>query len=371
MAFELGDEPTEPPATELRVEETQDADAFALTLVEGYGMPAEAQGLFPPLVGLPGWRCFLAWSGDEPAGCGALYVEGRLAWLGMAATRPSHRRRGAQIALLLARIEAARALGADARLHRDRSCRRRRARAVVPQHPPRRLPRVVPAPELAQRMSRLGPLRHREFRLLFAGRTISMAGSAMAPVALAFAVLDLTGSTTDLGIVLAARQIPVLVLLLFGGVWADRLPRHHVMVASNIAQRREPGGRRRLLLTGHAQIWQLAVLAALNGASTAFFFPASSGIVPQTVTAPMLQQANATLRLALNATKITGAAIGGILVAATSPGIAIAIDAVSYFAAAACIAAMRVTAADRIPGAPSCTSCARAGTTSGRAPGSG
>ena len=70
--------------------------------------------MFPPLVGLPGWRCFLAWSGDEPAGCGALYVEGRLAWLGMAATRPSHRRRGAQIAILLARIEAARALGADA-----------------------------------------------------------------------------------------------------------------------------------------------------------------------------------------------------------------------------------------------------------------
>ena len=114
MAFELGDEPTRTTADELRVEETQDADAFALTLVEGYGIPAEAQGLFPPLVGLPGWRCFLAWSGDEPAGCGALYVEDRLAWLGMAATRPSHRRLGAQIALLLARIEAARALGADA-----------------------------------------------------------------------------------------------------------------------------------------------------------------------------------------------------------------------------------------------------------------
>ena len=114
MAFELGDEPTEPPANELRVAETQDADAFALTLVEGYGIPAEAQELFPPLVGLPGWRCFLAWSGDEPAGCGALYVDGRFAWLGMAATRPSHRRRGAQVAVLLARIEAARALGADA-----------------------------------------------------------------------------------------------------------------------------------------------------------------------------------------------------------------------------------------------------------------
>ena len=114
MAFELSDAATEAPANELRVEETHNANAFALTLVEGYGIPAEAQGLFAPLVGLPGWHCFLAWSGDEPAGCGALYVEGRLAWLGMAATRPDHRRRGAQIAILLERIEAARALGAEA-----------------------------------------------------------------------------------------------------------------------------------------------------------------------------------------------------------------------------------------------------------------
>ena len=199
-------------------------------------------------------------------------------------------------------------------------------------------------------MSRLGPLRHREFRLLFAGRTISMAGSAMAPVALAFAVLDLTGSSTDLGIVLAARQIPVILLLLFGGVWADRLPRHHVMVASNVVSGASQAGVAALLLTGHAQIWQMAVLAAVNGASSAFFFPASTGVIPQTVTTPLLQQANALLRLALNATSITGAAIGGILVAATSPGTAIAVDAASYFVAAACIAAMRVSAAERVPG---------------------
>src|SRR4051794_4615674 len=83
-------------------------------------------------------------------------------------------------------------------------------------------------------VSRLGPLREREFRLLFAGETISRLGSAMAPIALAFAVLDLTGSKADLGIVLAVRQACVVVLLLFGGVWADRLPRHRVMVWSNI-----------------------------------------------------------------------------------------------------------------------------------------
>jgi MFS family permease len=200
-------------------------------------------------------------------------------------------------------------------------------------------------------VSRFGPLRERQFRLLFAGRTISMAGSAMAPVALAFAVLDLTGSTTDLGLVLAARQIPVIVLLLFGGVWADRLPRHQVMVVSNLISGASQAATAVLLLSGHAQIWQLGALAALNGASSAFFFPASTGVIPQTVSLPMLQQANAVLRLALNGTNVVGAALGGILVAATSPGTAIGVDAVSYGLAAACIGAMSLpAAAERVAG---------------------
>jgi GNAT superfamily N-acetyltransferase len=114
MAFERGAEPTEPVSSELRVEETEDPAAFDLALVEGYGIPAAANGLFGPLVGAAGWHCFVAWAGAEPAGCGALYVEGPLGWLGMAATRPTHRRKGAQLAVLHARIEAARALGVDA-----------------------------------------------------------------------------------------------------------------------------------------------------------------------------------------------------------------------------------------------------------------
>jgi predicted MFS family arabinose efflux permease len=192
-----------------------------------------------------------------------------------------------------------------------------------------------------------GPLREREFLLLFTGRTVSAAGSAMAPVALAFAVLDLTGSTADLGIVLAIRQVTVVVLLLFGGVWADRLPRHLVMVASNLLSGASQATAAALLLTHHAQIWQLAVLAAVNGASSAFFFPASNGIVPQTVPAGLLQQANATLRLSQNGTNIGGAALGGILVGATNPGWAIAADAVSYVLAAAALAAMRAAPPQR------------------------
>jgi len=172
----------------------------------------------------------------------------------------------------------------------------------------------------------------------------------MAPVALAFAVLGLTGSTTDLGLVLAARSVATIIFLLLGGVWSDRLPRHLVMVGSNLVSGASEAAVAVLLLTGSAKIWELAVLAFVNGCSSAFFFPASTGILPQKVPVPMLQQANATLRLSLNATNIAGAAIGGILVAATSPGWAIAIDAVSFGLAAATIGAMNLPPGMRLEG---------------------
>src|SRR4051794_21690551 len=195
-----------------------------------------------------------------------------------------------------------------------------------------------------------GPLGERGFRLLFAGRTISFAGSAFANVALAFAVLELTGSKADLGFVLAARALPQLVFLVFGGIWADRLPRHRVMVASNVVSGLAQGVVAVLLLTGNAEIWELIVLAIVGGTSAAFFFPASAGIVPQTVPSPLLQPANALLRLGLNASWIGGSALAGLVVAATSPGIGIACDAASFLLAAAVVGAMRVPASLRIEG---------------------
>jgi MFS family permease len=199
-------------------------------------------------------------------------------------------------------------------------------------------------------VSRLGPLREREFRLLFAGRTISMVGSAMAPIALAFAVLDLTHSTTDLGLVLAARTVPTVGFILFGGVIADRLPRHRVMVASNLTSSAGQAITAALLITGHAQLWELGALAAVNGSSAAFFMPASSGILPQIVAAPLRQQANAILGLARNGTSIVGAALGGLLVAAAGPGWAIGIDAMSYGLAAVFLAALNLPPGLRIEG---------------------
>jgi MFS family permease len=197
----------------------------------------------------------------------------------------------------------------------------------------------------------LGPLRERSFRLLFFGRTIYFIGGAFANVALAFAVLDLTGSKTDLGLVLAARSLPQVLFLLVGGIWADRLPRHRVMVFSNVVSGISQGAIALLLLTGQAEVWHVAALAAVNGASSAFFFPAATGIVPQTVSQAMLQPANAILRLGQNASWIGGAALGGLVVAATSPGIGIAVDAASFLIAAVLVAMIRLPATLRMEGA--------------------
>ena len=188
------------------------------------------------------------------------------------------------------------------------------------------------------------PLREREFRLLFAGRTISLVGGAIAPVALAFAVLDLTGSKTDLGLILAAREIPLLVFLLVGGIWADRLPRNRVMVGANTCSGLSQAAAAALLITGNAEVWHLAALAAVNGGASAFFFPASAGVIPQTVPAAVLQQANALLALAMNSAMIGGAALAGFLVAAFGSGWAIAVDAGTYLLGAVFIALMRLPA---------------------------
>ena len=191
------------------------------------------------------------------------------------------------------------------------------------------------------------PLREREFRLLFTGRTISLFGGAMAPVALAFAVLDLTGSKTDLGLILTARELPLVAFLLAGGIWADRLPRNVIMVGANVVSGLSQVILATLLIADVAEIWHLAALAAVNGSATAFFFPASAGVVPQTVPTPLLQQANALLSLAVNGTAIGGAAVGGFLVAVFGPGVAIAVDGLTFFVGAVFIALMRVSAAEQ------------------------
>jgi MFS family permease len=164
----------------------------------------------------------------------------------------------------------------------------------------------------------------------------------MAPVALAFAVLDLTGSAADLGIVLAAASVPQIIFLLVGGVWADRLPRNAIMIGSNFASGVAQGAIAALILSGTAELWQLIALQAVRGISSAFFFPATSGIVPQVVSNARLQQANALLSLTLNITSIGATAAGGALVALAGPGWALAVDSATFFASSVFLAAIRL-----------------------------
>jgi hypothetical protein len=116
----------------------------------------------------------------------------------------------------------------------------------------------------------LQPLTAPKFRLLFFGRLVSFLGNAFAPIALAFAVLDLTGSAGDLGIVLAARSLPTVALLLVGGVWADRLPRHVLLVTFSLLAAVTQAAAAALLIIGSAHIWQLALLEAVNGTGATF-----------------------------------------------------------------------------------------------------
>jgi GNAT superfamily N-acetyltransferase len=112
MKFTRDGGPPAAAATDLRVEESLDAEAFALAVAEGFGLPDRPARGLAAIVGTPGWHCFVAWDGDEPAAGGALYADGGEAWVGIAATRPAFRRRGAQGAILAARVSCARELGA-------------------------------------------------------------------------------------------------------------------------------------------------------------------------------------------------------------------------------------------------------------------
>ena len=194
----------------------------------------------------------------------------------------------------------------------------------------------------------LAPFRSRPFRLLFGGRLADNIANAIAPIALAFAVLDLGGSATVLGLVLAARTVPMVLLVLFGGVVADRLPRHLVLVAANAVSAGTQALVAVLLLTGSAELWHLAVIEAVNGVSSAFMMPASSGLTPQTVPAGQLQPANALLRLGHNFAFITGSATGGALVALSGSGWAFAVDAVLFGLGAALLARIRLPGKARL-----------------------
>ena len=193
----------------------------------------------------------------------------------------------------------------------------------------------------------LAPLRDRRFRLLFTGRATSMLGSAMAPIALAFAVLEISDSAAVLGIVLASRSIPMAAFMLLGGVVADRFSRSLVLQVSHLLSALSQGTVAFLLITGTAEIWSLVLLEAINGTVTAFTFPAQNSVVPAVVDRRLLQQANALLAFARNGLYIIGPTVATVLVVTVGAGWALAADALTWLVAGWCMGRLRLPALER------------------------
>jgi len=185
-------------------------------------------------------------------------------------------------------------------------------------------------------------LRDRNFRLLFAARGISYVGTYLAPIAVAFAVLDLGGSATEVGLSFAAWTIAQVSTLAFGGVVGDRFPRRLVMIASDAGSFAVRTAMGVLLVTGHAQVWELIALQACGGAAVAFYSPASYGLVREVVREDLLQQANSYLAIARYAAFPLGAATGGTIVATVGSGTALLFDAGTYGASVLLLSLVRV-----------------------------
>ncbi|GIF08030.1 MFS transporter [Actinoplanes siamensis] len=191
-------------------------------------------------------------------------------------------------------------------------------------------------------MSARGALRRPAFRRLLAGRAVDAFGNALAPIALAFAVLDLTGRAGDLGLVVGVRTLLNVLFLLFGGVLADRLPKHLLMVGANLAAALTQAVIAALVLTHTATVPLLVGLAAVNGAVAAVAMPASAALLPRTVAEDERQPAIALNRLALSGAMILGAPLGGVLVASVGPGYGLAADAGTFVVSAVCFALIRL-----------------------------
>ena len=191
---------------------------------------------------------------------------------------------------------------------------------------------------------RFGVLAERDFRLFFTGYTTSLVGAAMVPVALTFAVLNEGRSPADVGYVLAAETVPLVVLLLAGGAVADRLSRRAVMISADVVRCVSELLLAALVLTGSPELWVLMILAGVIGAGQAFFNPALTGLVPLVASPRRLQQANALKGVATSTGQIVGPAAAGLIIAASGAGWAIAIDGATYAVSALCLARLHLPA---------------------------
>jgi MFS family permease len=189
----------------------------------------------------------------------------------------------------------------------------------------------------------LRPLRHRDFRLLWTGLAVSLLGSGLWLVALAWQVIELGGGPTELSLVTALYSVGLLASVLVGGIAADRLPQRLVMLAADLVRAAVLLVLGLLSLTGDLRIWHLAAGGLVIGAGEAFFIPSYTALLPHLLPDSELLAANGlegTLRPL--AQQAAGPAVGGVAVAALSPGVAILTGGLTYLVSAGCLVAMNV-----------------------------
>jgi DHA3 family tetracycline resistance protein-like MFS transporter len=189
----------------------------------------------------------------------------------------------------------------------------------------------------------LSPLRHRDFRLLWTGMTVSLLGDGIFYVALAWEAYTLSNAPSALSTIGVAMTIPHVVFLLAGGVVSDRFDRRRVMIAADALRAFAVGAMGLLAVTGTIRLWHMLVLAGVFGAGTAFFGPAFDSIVPGLVPEDELNRANSLDQMVRPAAlRMLGPALGGWIVAATGDaGSAFLLDASTFIISVACITVMR------------------------------
>ena len=181
------------------------------------------------------------------------------------------------------------------------------------------------------------PLRHRDFRLLWVGQTLTLLGSFISQVALPFQILDLGGSALELGTITSVFAVANLVFLLFGGAIADRVSRRALIVATELASGFVTAVIAGLGLAGRLELWHLYVLAASFGATTAFNIPALGAIIPELVPEDILVAGNALRGLSRQAARVSGPVVGGIIVSLAGPPVAFAFNATTFLLSAAVV----------------------------------
>jgi hypothetical protein len=187
----------------------------------------------------------------------------------------------------------------------------------------------------------MSPLHSLPFRYQFTARTVSMIGSTLSPVALSMGVLASGLSVFELGIILAAYTVPLVGLVIVGGVVADRLPQHRLMLIGDSTRAVSQTAVGILLLAGHPSVWQLAALQVVTGIATAFYQPASSALTAFTVDRPLLQRANALLAMSRSLSGSIGPLCAAALVVTAGAGWALIIDGVSFLGSAILLSRLR------------------------------